>query len=79
MTGDQKYLLALFSSVSHAMKAEKILKRAAIPHKIIPVPRQISSDCGVCIRFLPEQKSEVMQAFGSAVTVKEVREFRAGQ
>ncbi len=79
MKGEEEYLIALFSSVSHAMKAEKILKRAAISHKIIPIPRQISSDCGVCIRFLPEQKSAVLQALGPVVTVKEVREFRAGQ
>jgi hypothetical protein len=78
VTGDQKYLIALFSSVSHAMKAEKILKHAGIAHKIIPIPRHISSDCGVCIRFLPDQKSAVIQALESAVNVSEVREFSAG-
>jgi hypothetical protein len=76
---EQEYLIALFSSVSHAMKAEKILKRSSIPHKIIPIPRHISSDCGVCIRFLPQLKAEVMEALGSAVNVREVREFRSGQ
>jgi len=33
------------------MKAERILLGAQIPIKIIPVPKTISSDCGVCIRF----------------------------
>ncbi|HOP47010.1 MAG TPA: DUF3343 domain-containing protein [Desulfobacteraceae bacterium] len=50
----EKYLVALFQSVSHVIKAERILKEAQVPHKVIPVPRKISSDCGVCIRFLPE-------------------------
>jgi hypothetical protein len=49
-----QYLAALFKSVSHVISAERILKEAHVPHKIIPVPRKISSDCGVCIRFLPE-------------------------
>lgn len=41
----------LFKSMSYALKAEKILKAENIPHKLIPVPKQISSDCGICLRF----------------------------
>jgi hypothetical protein len=44
------YAVFLFPSVGHALKAEKILKEQGIVHKLIPVPRQISSDCGVCLR-----------------------------
>jgi hypothetical protein len=47
------FVVLLFNSVSHAMMAEKILKERLIPHKLIPVPRHISSDCGVCIRIKP--------------------------
>ena len=46
----QQYAVFLFPSVSHALKAEKILKDRGIAHKLIPVPRHISSDCGVCLR-----------------------------
>ena len=55
-----QYSMALFKSVSHVIAAERILKEAKVPHKIIPVPRKISSDCGVCIRFLPEH-SELLR------------------
>jgi len=48
------YIVALFLSVSHVMKAEKILLGENIPIKIIPVPKSISSDCGVCIRIEEE-------------------------
>lgn len=48
---DPVYCVLLFQSVSHVMKAERILLGAQIPIKIIPVPKTISSDCGVCIRF----------------------------
>jgi hypothetical protein len=54
-----KYLVAVFKSVSHVMYAERILKEAHVSHKLIPVPRKISSDCGVCIRFLPEHSEDL--------------------
>jgi hypothetical protein len=40
----------LFESVSAVLVAEKILKDRDIPYKLIPVPKHLSSDCGVCIR-----------------------------
>jgi hypothetical protein len=33
------------------MKAEKLLKQARLEVLLIPVPRQLSSDCGLAIRF----------------------------
>jgi len=50
-TYKQVYYVLLLPSVSHIMKAEKILMEKNIPVKIIPVPKSISYDCGVCIRF----------------------------
>jgi hypothetical protein len=75
VTGDAGYLIALFDSVSHAIKAEKILKKAGIPHKIIPVPRQVSSDCGICVRILPDQKGAFIQAIGTDVQVNRILEM----
>ena len=46
----------LFASVSHTLKAEKILKERGIAHKLIPVPREIGSDCGVCLRVAVENQ-----------------------
>lgn len=47
----QLYNVVLFHSMSGALKAEKLLKRDGVPIKLIPVPRQLSSDCGICVRF----------------------------
>jgi hypothetical protein len=69
---DQNYCVALFDSVSQVMKAEKILKNAGIPHKLIPVPRSISTDCGVCLRFLPEQKEMIIKTLEPTIHVSEV-------
>ena len=45
------YGVVLFHSTQVAIKAEKILKGAGIKIKLIPVPRHLSSDCGICLRF----------------------------
>lgn len=51
MSGDL-YAVILVYSTSHAIRLEKLLAEQGIACKLIPVPRQISSDCGVCIRIL---------------------------
>ncbi|MBP7764213.1 MAG: DUF3343 domain-containing protein [Deltaproteobacteria bacterium] len=51
MSGSESHAVILLESVSHALRAEKILKAAGIRCKLIPVPRQLSSDCGVCLRI----------------------------
>ena len=45
----------LFHSSNHAFRAEKVLGKAGIECKLIPVPRHLSSDCGVCARIDREQ------------------------
>ena len=62
------YAVFLFPSVSHTLKAEKILKEQGIVHKLIPVPRHISSDCGVCLRVAVEQQELVAGALQDLVT-----------
>jgi hypothetical protein len=75
MKDGQEYRVALFGSVSHVIKAEKILKEAGITHKIIPVPKSISSDCGVCVRFSADQREAIIEALETQVTVLEIREL----
>lgn len=59
MTREDPFGVVLFESVSHALRAEKIIKAENIPCKLIPVPRQLSSDCGVCLRFSAAHKDQV--------------------
>jgi len=56
MSEQPAYFVMLFKAVSYALKAEKILKADKIQHKLIPVPKQISSDCGICLRFEPQYR-----------------------
>ena len=46
--GSIHYLL--FHTIHDVLRAEKILKKAGIDHELVPVPRNLSSDCGVCVR-----------------------------
>ena len=45
-----RYAVILVQSTGHAIRAEKVLNMTNVGCKLIPVPRQISSNCGVCVR-----------------------------
>jgi len=45
------YAVILVHSTSHAIQAERVLKRAGLTVKLIPTPRQLSSDCGSAVRI----------------------------
>ncbi|MBS3782838.1 MAG: DUF3343 domain-containing protein [Anaerolineae bacterium] len=47
---EDSYSVVLVYSTSYALRAEKVLADAGIACKLIPVPRHLSSDCGVCVR-----------------------------
>jgi hypothetical protein len=72
MTGET-YWVALFKSVSYALMAEKILLREGIPFKLIPVPKEISADCGVCLRFMPGAREKILQALADRVEIANIR------
>ncbi len=49
----------LFPSIHFAIKAEKLARGKGFAVKLIPVPRHLGSDCGVCPRFLWEEREKV--------------------
>jgi hypothetical protein len=67
------YFVMLFKAVSYALKAEKILKQEGVPHKLIPIPKHISSDCGICLRFDPTLQSKIEAALLNKVEIEELR------
>lgn len=56
---NENFAVILVDSTSHAVRIEKILGQAGIETKLIPVPRHLSSDCGVCVRIDREKKQQV--------------------
>ncbi len=69
------FKIAIFRSVNEVMYAETILKRAGIPYKIVPIPKEISSDCGVCIRFDEGLERKILKALEGKVEPVEVRKL----
>ncbi|MFS8639408.1 MAG: DUF3343 domain-containing protein [Symbiobacteriaceae bacterium] len=62
-----EYGVALFSTISMALKAEQRLKAAGLAVKLIPTPRHLSSDCGFALRFAwadRERVEELLAAGG---------------
>ena len=73
MSGQPRYFVMLFKAVNYVLKAEKILKKEELPHKLIPVPKHISSDCGICLRFEPTVRSKIEAALLNKVEIEEIR------
>lgn len=62
-----KYCVILFPSTNYAIWAEKAFTKHQISSKMIPVPRNLSSDCGMCVRIDIKEKSrsvEIMDKTG---------------
>jgi hypothetical protein len=76
MNEKPQYSVMLFKAVSYVLKAEKILKKENLPHKLIPVPKNISSDCGICLRFDPTIQSKIEAALLNKVEIEEVRALK---
>ena len=45
-----RVLYLLFTTIHDVLKAEKRLKSGKVNMEVVPVPRSLSSDCGVCIK-----------------------------
>ena len=59
MVNEGDYVV-VFHSMHRVMKAEKVLKVAKKKILLIPVPRQLTSDCGLAIRFDKHVYNEVV-------------------
>jgi hypothetical protein len=70
-----KFRVILFKTVSAAMKAEKMLLSAGVPHKLIPVPKSISSDCGICLRYDINNEAEILKSINEEIDFFEVRDI----
>lgn len=52
----------LFHTSNHAFRAEKLLAAHGLAVKLVPVPRHLSSDCGVCLRLAPDVRQAAAEA-----------------
>jgi hypothetical protein len=48
---NHKIYFLLFDTIHDVLKADKILKKEKINYELVPVPRNLSSDCGMCVKL----------------------------
>ena len=61
-----EHAVVLFHSTQGAIKAERALVRAGFVVKLIPTPRQLSSDCGTALRCAWTDADSVIAALQAA-------------
>ena len=65
MVNDQDYV-AIFHSIHRVLRAEKLLKQHQAAFLLIPVPRKLTSDCGLALRIAPEHLPAVFAVLRTA-------------
>jgi len=79
MVNDQDYV-AIFHSIHRVLRAEQLLKRDGVAFLLIPVPRQLTSDCGLALRIAPAHLDTVFAVLaGADLLPAELHQLRAGE
>ncbi|MFH1148206.1 MAG: DUF3343 domain-containing protein [Pseudomonadota bacterium] len=63
---DEFTIVFVFDSIHHVLKAEKFIKKSGLACELIPVPRQISSDCGMALAVQPHHSQEARELLDKA-------------
>jgi hypothetical protein len=58
--------VVLFHTTSAAFRGEKVVRGAGWEAKLIPTPRQLSSDCGIALRFDWKDEWEIRRVLEKA-------------
>lgn len=58
--------VVVFEATSHALRAERVLKKANLKVYAIPTPRHLSSNCGIAFRFSEELRFSVEKSLKEA-------------
>jgi hypothetical protein len=71
---------AVMEAIHYVIKGEKILKGAGVSIDVIPVPREISSDCGMALEFSCQDRSRVEKLLlDEGVTIVGIYALREGE
>jgi len=71
--------VVIFHSTSAALRSEKLLKGAGLTVKLVPTPREFSSDCGLALRFAWDRAEEVRSLLEAAhVDIRAIHALSSG-
>ena len=59
-------LILIFRGTHQVLSAEKRLKVGRVPLRLIPVPRRLTSDCGLAIRIPLDQRDRAREILSRA-------------
>ncbi|MGZ9265413.1 MAG: DUF3343 domain-containing protein [Candidatus Deferrimicrobiaceae bacterium] len=59
-------LILIFHGTHQVLSAEKRLKEGGVPLRLIPVPRRLTSDCGLAIRIPFGQRDRAREILSGA-------------
>ena len=76
---DEQSLIVILQSIHHVLRAEKVLKKTGTSFDLIPVPRQISSDCGMAVAVNLRDKTSVYEILRRAKISIEALYRRTGE
>ncbi len=51
--------VVIFYSTSAAIRTESLAKKQHLAVKLVPVPRHLSSDCGICLSFYADDSGNI--------------------
>lgn len=70
-------LILIFRGTHQVLSAEKHLKKGGVPMRLIPVPRRLTSDCGLAIRIFPPDRDRARKVLSrSGILPKSVHLLR---
>jgi soluble P-type ATPase len=76
----EKTIVFVLYSIHNVMKAEKVLRSQGILFDTIPVPREISADCGMAILVARGDRQKVLKILAeSRIDVKDVYLRKCGK
>jgi hypothetical protein len=70
--------LLLFRSIHHVLAAEEALKAAGVPLDLVPVPKEISSACGMAVVVAPADRARALEALADTPPVRLVEDWKGG-
>lgn len=59
-------MVLIFRGTHQVMSAEKRLKKGGVPMRLIPVPRRLTSDCGLAIRIPVRDRDKAREVLSAS-------------
>lgn len=59
-------IICIFLSNNHLLNAEDVLEELDLPYELIPVPKQVFSNCGLALSIQAEMFDKIMAALKEA-------------